>query len=235
RFILVADDDHITRLFVQKMLQQAGYESDTAGHGQEAISALESGHYDLVILDCNMPEMDGFAATRFIRSGASRQINPGIPIIALTGLSSETDQHQCLEAGMDAFVSKPVDSQTLIFTVEKCLGNAGVQKPLPNRDELPGGQLNEDGFLDTLITSFVAEVPQLVAALQQAASQEDVTGLENLGHRLRGATGILKISTLSAQSAALENAAKAGDLALASKLASELADELCKLATALEE
>ena len=232
--ILVADDDHITQLFIQKILQKAGYDADFVANGKEAISALESRHYDLVVMDCNMPLMDGFAATRHIRNTTSKRINSRIPVIALTGLTSKADQSRCLEAGMNSFINKPVDSLAFIVAIEQCLGNSVVKKPA-SQDELEREQIPEDGFLDTLISGFLEEVPQVVAELQRAVKQGDVVELESIGHRLSGATGILEASTLSAHSKALEHAGKAGDLTLASKLASKLIEELNKLMTALKE
>lgn len=233
--LLVADDDSITRLVIQKMLQQAGYQVQLVGDGKEAISALETGHYDLVLMDCNMPHLDGLAATAYIRNDSSGKIDRKIPVIALTGITSEDDQLRCLEAGMDACILKPVSSQTLIITIERQLGISS-ESPALQQSELPEKQVWDDAvFLDTLIANFLSEVPQLVDELERAIKCGDLRELQSLGHRLRGASAILSASTLSTRSKALELAGKAGDLNLASELAADLIRELHKLMEALEE
>ncbi|MGD9264609.1 MAG: response regulator [Lysobacterales bacterium] len=229
--ILVADDDLITRTVIQNILHQAGYQADLVSNGQEAISALQARHYDLLVIDCSMPLMDGFAATRHIRNAASGQIDPAIPVIAVTGLTSRADQRRCLDAGMDACVSKPVDATTLIEAIGRYLGKGTAAKPALPQDEQPFA----DEFLETLITNFLEELPRTVAALQRAARQENLAGLKHLGHRLRGASGVLKFSTVSALSKALEDAGANGDAALAGKITADLIAELNALAAALTE
>lgn len=232
-YILVAEDDQVAQLVVKRILEQAGYKADLAADGKEAISALESNVYDLVVMDCYMPRMDGFAATRFIRSAGSDRINPAIPIIALTGLSAQADLLRCMDAGMNLHVSKPVDSHRLIEAVEQCLGKTENMEPASQQNEKRAGQVWEDGFLDTLIENFLEEVPQVIAGLRQAVKQGDVVKLQHIGHRLRGTTDILEASTLSARSQALEQAGKDGDITVASRLAAELINELQKLNTSL--
>jgi protein-histidine pros-kinase len=229
--ILVADDDLVTRLVMQNILQQAGYQADLAANGREAISALEARHYDLVVIDCNMPLMNGFEATRHIRNAASGQINTAIPVIAVTGLTSEADQRRCRDAGMDTWVSKPVDATTLVDAIEHCLGSRHAAKPASRQDDEP----LEEELTETLIAGFLEELPQLVIQLQQAARQENLARLKDLGHRLRGASGFLKLSTLSTHAKALEDAGAGEDPALASRITAELIDELNALADALTE
>lgn len=232
-YILVAEDDSIVQLVLKKMLERAGYNADFVSDGIEAISALESKKYDLVVLDCMMPRMDGFATSRFIRNACSRAINPTIPIIAMTGLTAKDDQVRCLDAGMSIHVSKPVDSNLLIAAIEQCLGR--IEESDSRQNEMPGKQILDDEFLDNIIDRFLSEVPQVVTELQQAVEKGETVKLQNIGHKLLGVTEILEASTLTAQSKALEQAGKAGDLILASKLALALMKELQKLITPLPE
>lgn len=234
-YILVAEDDHIAQLVVKKILEQAGYTADLVADGKEAICALQSKHYDLIVMDCFMPRMDGFEATRMIRTTVSGRINPGIPIIALTGLSAKEDKSLCLDAGMDRYVSKPVDPQTLIAAIEQCLGKAAPTKSASGQDEMQTQQIGGDGFMDTIIENFLAEVPRVISGLQQAVKRGDVVELQNIGHRLRGATGILEAATLSARSQALEQAGKDGNLTLARSCAAELIKGLQELEAAMTE
>lgn len=233
--ILVAEDDYIVRMIVKKMLEQAGYVADFVSDGQEAIKALESKKYDLVVMDCLMPEMDGFTASRLIRESDSGLIDSQIPIIALTGLTENDDRQRCLDAGMNMLVNKPVDMGTLIAAIEKCLGRPEIEEVISQQTEVGQNQAWDDGFLNTILDRFLSEVPGVIADLSQAIELEDAVGLQNIGHRLRGATDILKMSTISERSRALEQAGKTGDIQLASKLALKLIKDLDKLSAALEE
>ena len=231
--ILVAEDDHIGQLAVKQVLRQSGYKANFVADGKSAISALQSNHYDLVVMDCLMPQMDGFEVARFIRDSRSHRINSEIPIIALTGLSGEEDQRRCRAAGMDLCVAKPVNSDTLIAAIEQCLGSPENNRPA--RDKLQSTQLQKDAFLGTVIDSFLKEVPLVITDLQRAIKGSDLVRLQNIGHRLRGAADILQAATLSSRSQALEDAGKKEDLTLASKLALQLINELRKLSAALTE
>jgi PAS domain S-box-containing protein len=106
--ILVAEDNPVNQKVAQAMLKKMGLQSDVVANGQEAVNALQTIPYDLVLMDCQMPEMDGFEATRGIRNGASGVINPSIPIIAMTAATMQGDKEKCILAGMDDFIAKPV-------------------------------------------------------------------------------------------------------------------------------
>lgn len=233
--VLVAEDDSVVQMVVGRMLEQAGYKADFVADGKEAISALESNDYDLVVMDCMMPKMDGFEATRFIRSAGSGKINPDIPVIALTGLTAKDDLLQCRQAGMNKYVNKPVDAYMLISAIDQCLGGVEEELSVSQANETPCEPVWDDGFLSTIIDKFLAEVPQVITDLQDAIRLKDVVKLQEIGHRLRGATDILNASTLSARSLALEQSSKAGDIKLSSGLALELIKDLQKLTAALSE
>jgi len=106
--ILVAEDNPVNQKVAQAMLKKMGLQSDVVANGQEAVNALQTIPYDLVLMDCQMPEMDGFEATRGIRNGASGVINPSVPIIAMTAATMQGDKEKCIRAGMNDFIAKPV-------------------------------------------------------------------------------------------------------------------------------
>ncbi|MDD1761413.1 MAG: ATP-binding protein [Methanothrix sp.] len=106
--ILVAEDNLINQKVAQAMIKKLGYEVDIVANGQEAINALQLMPYDLVLMDCQMPEMDGFEATRRIRQEDSMVLNRNIPIIAMTASAMSGDREKCIMAGMDDFIAKPV-------------------------------------------------------------------------------------------------------------------------------
>jgi signal transduction histidine kinase/DNA-binding response OmpR family regulator len=117
--ILLAEDNIINQKVAQSMLGKLGCKADVVADGQEAIRALELIDYDIVLMDCQMPEMDGFAATAGIRDPASHVRNHKVPIIAMTANAMQGDRERCLEAGMDDYLTKPVKKDALAAMLEK--------------------------------------------------------------------------------------------------------------------
>jgi CheY-like chemotaxis protein len=111
--ILVAEDNPVNQKVAQAMLKKMGLWADVVADGQEAVNALQIIPYDLVLIDCQMPVMDGFEATRYIRQQGSKALNPCIPIIAMTALVMQGDREKCIQAGMNDFIAKPVQKREL--------------------------------------------------------------------------------------------------------------------------
>lgn len=233
--ILVAEDDVVVQMVVRKILEDAGYTMDLAVDGQEAVTVLGSKHYDLVLMDCFMPRMNGFEATETIRNANSPCINPEVPIIAMTGLTEEVDQRRCLDAGMQRVISKPFNAQTLITKIEQCLAESEGADSAPQEPEKRRPQIWDDDFWDSVIDKFLEEVPMVINDLQQAVDQGDAVQLGSIAHRFRGSSDILNASVLSARSRILEQAVKAGEIELAVTHAMELIEELHKLKSILAE
>ena len=233
--ILVAEDDIVVQMVVKKILEQAGYTMDLVVDGVEVITAMEAGHYDLVLMDCLMPRMNGFEATREIRNANPERFNPETPVIAMTGLTEKEDQRRCLDAGMQKIVSKPFDSQSLIPVIQECLTGPEDSGLTPGSQVTVGNETWDDSFFDSVIDKFLKEVPHVIDDLQQAVGQGDASALRNIAHRLKGATDILKVSGLSARSRAVEEAARTGENQLAVTHATELIEELQRLTTTLTE
>ncbi|MBF0099815.1 MAG: response regulator [Desulfobacterales bacterium] len=119
--LLVAEDNPVNQRLVITLLKKYGYKADIANNGIEAITALESQTYHLVLMDVQMPEMDGFEATRRIRSGEFKQLDPNIYIIAMTAHALKGDRERCLEVGMNDYISKPIMPPKLLESIEKFL------------------------------------------------------------------------------------------------------------------
>ena len=119
--ILLAEDNIINQKVAQNILKKLGYTADVVADGGEAVQALEMIDYDLVLMDCMMPEMNGFEATAMIRNTASKVLNHNIPIIAMTANAMKGDHEKCIEAGMDDYMSKPVKKTELSVMLAKWL------------------------------------------------------------------------------------------------------------------
>ena len=117
--ILMAEDNVINQKVAQNMLNKLGYKADVVANGLEAVRALELINYDLVLMDCMMPEMDGLSATKVIRNPGSKVINHAVPIIAMTANAMTGDREQCIEAGMDDYLAKPMKKNDLAEMLEK--------------------------------------------------------------------------------------------------------------------
>ncbi|MBF0398863.1 MAG: response regulator, partial [Desulfobacterales bacterium] len=117
--ILLVEDNLVNQKLALKLLQKFGYAADAAENGKKAITALEKKQYDLILMDIQMPEMDGLEATRVIRDPTSTVLNHNVPIIAVTAHAMKGDKEKCLEAGMDDYLSKPVQPDKLAEAIEK--------------------------------------------------------------------------------------------------------------------
>jgi len=111
--ILLAEDNPVNQKVALAMLRNMGHQADAVANGEEAINVLQTVPYDLVLMDCHMPEMDGFEATRTIRRDESKVLNSRIPIIALTASAMQGDRERCIQAGMNDFIAKPVLKRAL--------------------------------------------------------------------------------------------------------------------------
>jgi len=132
--ILLAEDNVTNQRVAQKILNNLGYTADVVINGREAVTALELILYDLVFMDCQMPEMDGYEATAVIRDLRSRVLNHAVPVIAMTANAMRGDREICINAGMDDYVTKPIKKEALAKIMEKwlkpdaLLQNEGVRR-----------------------------------------------------------------------------------------------------------
>jgi PAS domain S-box-containing protein len=128
--VLVAEDNQINQMVAVKILRKCGYKADAVANGAEAIEAIRHIPYDLILMDCQMPEMDGFEATRRIRQGDAGQHNSTLPIVAMTAHAMKGDRERCLESGMNDYLPKPVQPSVLGETLAKWLANVPGREPL---------------------------------------------------------------------------------------------------------
>jgi signal transduction histidine kinase/DNA-binding response OmpR family regulator len=227
--ILVAEDNRVNQRVVVRMLEKMGHLPAIAHNGREALSMLDAGTFDLVFMDVQMPEIGGLTATRKIRDN-EMQTGNHIPIIAMTAHAMKGDKERCLEAGMDAYISKPVTSQRIaetiaeVFQVEAQAQVISISPPLP--DALPIWDRSKalervDGdepLLRELVEIFLRESPKQIASLQQAIETADLEEIQKIAHTLNGELGYLGMADAAQKAKDLEHLGHERTLQLAADL-----------------
>jgi CheY-like chemotaxis protein len=136
--VLLAEDNEVNRFVASELLRRAGCDCTIVPNGKEALEAAFAGDYDVVLMDCMMPEMDGFEATRQIRRAEESAGAPRMPIIALTANAIKGDRELCLAAGMDDYVTKPIDAPDLFRKIRSMLRHQAAAPPVDSAAAVPG-------------------------------------------------------------------------------------------------
>jgi PAS domain S-box-containing protein len=227
--ILIAEDNSTNREVALGMLRKLGLRADAVADGAEAINALKSISYDLVLMDMRMPVMDGIEATRQIRNPQSAVLNHEIPIIALTANAMQSDRESCLAAGMNDFVPKPIIKAVLQNALTKWLRADEVAIPAATGNVVPSksvddmaaifdrkgvlGRLEGDNELAQIIfAEFVEDIPRQIQTLKELLKSGDTTGSARQAHSIRGASASVGGEGLRRVATEMEKAADAGDL-----------------------
>lgn len=196
--ILAAEDNLINRKLIGKMLEQLGHTVTTVSNGLEVLEALQNQTYDVVLMDIQMPEMDGMTATRQIRQQGTSAYAPYI--VAMTGHVSEEDKNACLEAGMNAFLTKPIRLNTLATVLGQCQHQCASQaaplvpEPLNAEmlEQIPPGTGDEAGsFLRVLIETYFEDAPNYLSRLDRAIAQQDIDTFRATAHSLKSMSASL--------------------------------------------
>jgi CheY-like chemotaxis protein len=214
--ILLAEDNPVNQQVATAMLLKRGHQVDVVGNGREAVGAVSKEGYDIVLMDIQMPEMDGFEATEKIRALPQGRT---LPIIALTAHALSGERERCLERGMSGYLAKPFKAHDLFAAVEG-LGAQPAESaaaPAPAVDlagfrrtmEEAGAAEAVDGILET----FVVTLPQRLEALVAAASGTEAEPLHRAAHAFKSAAGTIGAGHLAALLEEMERAARDGDLA----------------------
>lgn len=215
--VLVVDDNHVNTLVAAGYLERAGHRVDCAASGREAVDAVTSFPYDVVLMDVHMPDMDGISATALIRSLPSNRART--PIVALTASAMREDREACLAAGMDDFLPKPFARAELLSTVERWGDSPAAIESQPAPEQVLAttadgafwrmvDDLCEVGAHD-VYARFAAEARADAEELRAAADAKNHARVGALGHRIRGATGTLALGVIAGLATQLESAAKA--------------------------
>jgi CheY-like chemotaxis protein len=178
-----------------KLLERRGYEVTVAGTGREALAAWEKEPYHVILMDLQMPDMDGFAATAAIRAG-ERQSGAHIPIIALTAHTMKGDRERCLEAGMDAFVSKPLNARELYVLLEAVAARstekaseAEASEIAPELDEALAQIGGDEALFGKMAEAFSSQAVNLLEEIRSAITERDGPSLQRAAHKLKGSVG----------------------------------------------
>jgi PAS domain S-box-containing protein len=205
--VLVAEDNPVNQLVIQGMLEKRGYSYDLVGNGREALARLEAGDYVALLMDVQMPELDGFEATVRIRAGETD--GEHLPIVAMTASAMEGDRERCLAVGMDDYLAKPLRPDQLDAVLERWLGHTGaaVENAASNGDRnglIDTGRVQrfrEDypEIADRLVALFADTTPPLLQQLTNAVHASDDEAIRRLAHKLKGScqnVGAVKMAAL---------------------------------------
>jgi GAF domain-containing protein/CheY-like chemotaxis protein/HPt (histidine-containing phosphotransfer) domain-containing protein len=219
--ILLAEDNVVNQKLALRLLAQMGYRADLAANGLEAIDALERQTYDVVLMDVQMPELDGFEASREIVRRWPRDRRPRI--VAMTANAMQGDRELCEAAGMDDYVAKPVRVEELVAALERCRvrtppiarASAGSPEPGPVVDRSVVAQLTATmggDFVGELIDTFLEDGRQLVATLRKSLADADVEAFRRAAHSLKSNGETLGAASMAVLARELEAMARGGSL-----------------------
>ena len=218
--VLLVEDNDVNRELAEEMLTSVGLSVETAENGQQAVEAVRQKPYDLVLMDCQMPVMDGYEATRLIR-GESRFAS--LPIIAMTANALPADRDRCLNAGMNEHIAKPIDVALLYSTLGHWLKNAGSGSPAADRQLAMGGEsqpgiLDEQSalkrlggnhaLLDRLLDRFHEDQTDAIDRLLASHAAKDIAAMTLGAHTLRGLAGNIGADQVAEKAKNLETGLK---------------------------
>jgi len=229
--ILLAEDGFDNQELIRTLLQRVGAEVEIAGNGRVAVQKAEAECFDVVLMDMNMPELDGYEATQALRRRGYQQ-----PILALTANAMSGDTQRCLAAGCNDHLTKPIDRARLIGSIARFAARApsGGKRSSPSRDEVQAhrdqairSQFADDPSMADLLAAFVARLDSQVVAMRAALADRRYEDLQRAAHQMKGSGGSYGYPTLSDAARALEDAVKNRDVATAASALNHLAG-LCQ-------
>ena len=249
--ILLAEDNVVNQKVALNILKRLGYRADVVANGLEVLQALRRQPYDVVLMDVQMPEMDGLTATRQICQEWLRSQRPRI--IAMTANAMQGDRETCLEAGMDDYISKPIRVEALKLALSKTqshsISQTDIEVPtveinqsevVPVLDPVAWQELQDiggdeaDEFIRGVVSSYLEETPELLRSLKSAIAQGDAEAAERLGHSLKSSSALLGANILSEFGKDIETISSTGMLEDTSVLLSQAMAEYQRVAVALQ-
>ena len=232
--ILVADDSAINRKITTLFIEACNCKIDTAENGAEALTRFNNKNYDLIIMDLQMPEMDGIEATVSIREIEKNKLSPAVPIIAITANALQGEKEKCINSGMNDYLTKPVKEASLHKVIVKFLGHLLTEPGIPLLMEVPAekdvvelkifdiesAKLMMGGnekLLKDMVGIFVEETPEYVEKLKNAVKNKDFKTIKSISHKIKGEASSIGAEKLRKISYEIENAAKEGIYGISSE------------------
>ncbi len=219
--VLIVEDNPVNMLMAQTMLKQTGFKIHAASNGQIAVDVYKTNELDLILMDCQMPVMDGFTASREIRE-LEKQSGRHIPIIALTANAFKEDKEACLAAGMDDFLSKPFKKKQLLDVMEQWLAVDGIQQEIYSENELSNEDVLDENMIEELMAmdednskqfirqisaTFFENAEQVFQQIEMALAKKSCDIIAKCAHQLKSSSMNVAAKKLSGLFKELENAA----------------------------
>ena len=240
--ILLVEDVEINQKVATKILEKHGHRVVVANNGREGVYLWEREAFDIVFMDIQMPEMDGYQATAAIRA-REQESGRHTPISAMTAYAMKGDAEKCLAAGMDAYVMKPIKAEELLMTVEKLVGGG---EPCRNKADSSASPANAQGaaldwaglldswggdreFAEELLTTFIQQLTKQHDEMVSAVSSADPQELTSAAHSLKGSLLAIMAKPAGELALALETMGRQGDICGASEVWRQLDDQLTRL------
>lgn len=200
--VLVAEDNAINQMVVKHTLLKLGATADIAGDGCEAIEKFKKNKYDLILMDIQMPLMDGYEATRYIRN----QLASNVPVIAMTAFGLNGENEKCFECGMNDYVSKPFTIENLGNIIQKVLSvpiqvmqnphiltSKGVSVDLSMLYDISG---DDDAYISVMVQTFLENMPVTLHKIQQSLNSKDWNALYQAAHYAKSTLSVIKVSEM---------------------------------------
>jgi CheY-like chemotaxis protein/HPt (histidine-containing phosphotransfer) domain-containing protein len=226
--LLVVDDDATNQEVAVRILEHLGYEAVTvAGDGKQALAALSVNDFDLVLMDCHLPDVDGYETARLIRNRNTAVRNHDIPIVATTAAAMEEDRRKCFAAGMNGYIAKPLRFAVLEEAIEQWTGGVRTADAPPatapvtplaanraafDRKEFDECVMGNEVLARRIIRTFVNDMPRQIALLAQAVNDGDVNRVRMVAHSIKGAAASVSGQEMRDSSWKLEQQGRAEDL-----------------------
>lgn len=228
--ILIADDNIVNQQVAMHILEKLGCHADIAANGQEAADMHADRSYDLILMDCQMPVLDGYQATKAIRA---QETDSRTPIIAVTAFTMQGERDQCLAAGMDDFLAKPIRLGTLREALGRWL-HASTLDTSDAHDEIASMQKMFGSDFSELATLYLADSPKRIAGLTEAAAEKNASRVASFSHSLGGSCASIGATGLATLCKELELQAKAGQLGSIDNMLAEVKTEYARISTKLQ-
>jgi two-component system, sensor histidine kinase and response regulator len=244
--VLLAEDNRVNQTVATRMLEKMGHTVVVADNGQMVLTILPTQPFDVVLMDIQMPELDGFAVTRRIREN-EQLTQQHLPIIAMTAHAMKGDRERCLEGGMDGYVSKPINYDLLATAIAAAVSEHVSSRPVVATQKTSGTAVpsvawsrantlerlgGDEKLVQEVIAIFLRDAPRHMTALGEAVRQGNAKEIEAIAHKLRGELGYLGIAEISREATEMEKLGHSSDVEKAARIYAQFEidfSQLCSL------